>query len=254
MLKGNVGEGRSFRGVVPPRSVRGFTLIELLVVIAIIAILAAILFPVFSQARAKAYQATCTNNTRQIAMAVAMYVQDHDEILPYSIIEDTPPSYQLFWWGAIQPYHKSWQLYRCPGDQQTIRSRPWWGAALPPAPLVDLSYGWNHPHMPYRPRYNPTGTSLAIYTYPAEAMVAMHSEAPATDTWSKRHVYCPIHWRPGTLPQAPEQNVTDDHFDGTCAALLDGHSKWYRKSVLIYGDYSSGGFIDRFWAHYVGGQ
>jgi prepilin-type N-terminal cleavage/methylation domain-containing protein len=91
----------------------GFTLIELLVVIAIIAILAAILFPVFSQARAKAYQATCLNNTRQIAMAVAMYTQDRDEILPYAQIDDTqtPPfggrTYYLLWWGAIQPYHKS---------------------------------------------------------------------------------------------------------------------------------------------------
>jgi prepilin-type N-terminal cleavage/methylation domain-containing protein len=239
---------------------RGFTLIELLVVIAIIAILAAILFPVFSHARAKAYQATCTNNTRQIAMAVAMYTQDHDEILPYAFIDDTqtPPSggrtYYLLWWGAIQPYHKSWQLYRCPGDQQLIRLAPWWGAALPPAPSVDLSYGWNYPHMPYRNIYNPTGTHLARYTYPAEAMVAMHSEAPPTATWAKTYVYCPIHWPPGTLPQAPEQNVTDDHFEGTCAVLLDGHSKWYRKSVLIYGDYSSGGFIDRFWAHYVGNQ
>jgi len=108
----------------------GFTLIELLVVIAIIAILAAILFPVFSHARAKAYQATCTNNTRQIAMAVAMYTQDHDEILPYALIDDTqtPPfggrTYSLLWWGAIQPYHKSWQIYRCPGDQQLIRLAP----------------------------------------------------------------------------------------------------------------------------------
>ena len=61
---------------------RGFTLIELLVVIAIIAILAAILFPVFSKAREKARQTQCTNNQRQIALAVLMYVQEHDEILP----------------------------------------------------------------------------------------------------------------------------------------------------------------------------
>jgi prepilin-type N-terminal cleavage/methylation domain-containing protein len=57
----------------------GFTLIELLVVIAIIAILAAILFPVFSQARAKAYQAACLSNIRNVAMATAMYAQDWDE-------------------------------------------------------------------------------------------------------------------------------------------------------------------------------
>lgn len=61
---------------------RGFTLIELLVVIAIIAILAAILFPVFAKARAKAYQTTCVNNQRQLAVAIQMYVQDNDESFP----------------------------------------------------------------------------------------------------------------------------------------------------------------------------
>jgi prepilin-type N-terminal cleavage/methylation domain-containing protein len=63
---------------------RGFTLIELLVVIAIIAILAAILFPVFARAREKARQTTCTSNQRQIAASVQMFAQDHDETLPLS--------------------------------------------------------------------------------------------------------------------------------------------------------------------------
>jgi len=237
---------------------QGFTLIELLVVIAIIAILAAILFPVFAQARAKARQTSCLSNTRQIASALAMYVQDHDEILPYAYIDDTrtPPfggrTYYMFWIALLYPYHKSWQLYACPGDRQAINIAPWWGAALPPAPSVRLSYGWNYPHMPYRNVYNPRGASLAIYTYPAEAMVVMHSTAPSTATWSKPYVYCPIHWRPGTLSQAPEQNVSDDHFEGTNVVFLDGHAKWMRKNVLIYGDYSSGGLLDRLWAHYVG--
>jgi len=62
---------------------RGFTLIELLVVIAIIAILAGILFPVFSRARAKGRQAACTSNGRQIAMALLQYSVDYDELLPY---------------------------------------------------------------------------------------------------------------------------------------------------------------------------
>ena len=71
------------RGVSPQKSNRvGFTLIELLVVIAIIAILAAILFPVFSQAREKARQSTCLSNARQIGVGVAQYIQDYDEKVP----------------------------------------------------------------------------------------------------------------------------------------------------------------------------
>ncbi len=66
------------------RQYKGFTLIELLVVIAIIAVLAAILFPVFARAREKARQTTCTSNQRQMAAAVAMYVQDHKEMMPAS--------------------------------------------------------------------------------------------------------------------------------------------------------------------------
>src|SRR5947209_16578789 len=64
----------------------GFTLIELLVVIAIIAILAAILFPVFAQAREKARQVTCLSNLRQVGMATQMYMQDHDETVPWSCL------------------------------------------------------------------------------------------------------------------------------------------------------------------------
>jgi len=98
-----------------------FTLIELLVVIAIIAILAAILFPVFAQAREKARQTSCLSNMKQVSLAVLMYVQDYDETYPKADFWDTgqpfPLGYNL-WSGTnvTQPYIKNKQALLCPDD------------------------------------------------------------------------------------------------------------------------------------------
>jgi len=86
---------------------RGFTLIELLVVIAIIAILAAILFPVFAQAREKARQSSCASNEKQICLGVLQYIQDYDETFPGSQFYGTTPAGQYGWSSAIQPYIKN---------------------------------------------------------------------------------------------------------------------------------------------------
>jgi prepilin-type N-terminal cleavage/methylation domain-containing protein len=90
--------------------VKGFTLIELLVVIAIIAILAAILFPVFAKAREKARQTTCTSNMKQLGLAFLQYIQDNDEHFPNSI------NYGSGWAGHVYPYVKATGTYVCPDD------------------------------------------------------------------------------------------------------------------------------------------
>jgi prepilin-type N-terminal cleavage/methylation domain-containing protein/prepilin-type processing-associated H-X9-DG protein len=100
-------------------SKRAFTLIELLVVIAIIAILAAILFPVFAQAREKARTASCGSNTRQLGLAIRMYVQDYDERFPFGGWLPTNtgvggPDGTWEWQNTTAPYIKNKQLYRCP--------------------------------------------------------------------------------------------------------------------------------------------
>jgi prepilin-type N-terminal cleavage/methylation domain-containing protein/prepilin-type processing-associated H-X9-DG protein len=100
-----------------------FTLIELLVVIAIIAILAAILFPVFAQAREKARQASCLSNLKQTGLAVMMYDQDYDETYPKAEFWDGNSSFgNYYMWGSqlcIQPYIKNLDVYKCPSDSFT---------------------------------------------------------------------------------------------------------------------------------------
>lgn len=92
---------------------KGFTLIELLVVIAIIAILAAILFPVFSRARENARRASCISNLKQIGLGIMMYTQDYDEQLPYDDYSWGGTG-KLHWDEEIFPYVKNVQLFTCP--------------------------------------------------------------------------------------------------------------------------------------------
>ena len=91
----------------------GFTLIELLVVIAIIAILAAILFPVFAQARESARRSACLSNTKQIGLAMLMYLNDYDETTPSAFyFNDTGARVDVFM--TLQPYIKNLQVFYCP--------------------------------------------------------------------------------------------------------------------------------------------
>src|SRR5438093_1605252 len=129
------------------RSFWGFTLIELLVVIAIIAILAAILFPVFAQARDKARQATCISNIKQLSLGMQMYVQDYDERFLYRETSacgwiylhcnDRANYYSLNWWEVILPYTKNNGIYYCPSAKPVSSSR------LTPYGITNVAIGYN---------------------------------------------------------------------------------------------------------------
>src|SRR5918911_756201 len=113
-------------GFIPRTQRRGFTLIELLVVIAIIAILAAILFPVFAQAREKARQAACLSNAKQIGLGCRMYAQDYDEVnVPERVL--LPGGAYISFRANLQPYVKNKNVFVCPSasDLNTFATFPW---------------------------------------------------------------------------------------------------------------------------------
>lgn len=110
---------------VKDKQLRAFTLIELLVVIAIIAILAAILFPVFARARENARRASCMSNLKQLGLGIMMYTQDYDDYLPKTAVPGVPtletgfaagpsPTYLHLWMHTIYPYIRSVQVFNCP--------------------------------------------------------------------------------------------------------------------------------------------
>ena len=157
---------------------KGFTLIELLVVIAIIAILAAILFPVFAQAREKARQTQCTNNMKQIALGVLQYVQDYDERFPFSIYlgsqNNQPCIFTLY--NAMYPYIKNTDIVLCPSDRQAFDVVGSFGSfGVPVCPIPNFRYSgyifnwcvFENGNVPRLLTQNPP-VALAQIEYPVE--------------------------------------------------------------------------------------
>jgi prepilin-type N-terminal cleavage/methylation domain-containing protein len=221
----------------PTKPKSGFTLIELLVVIAIIAVLAAILFPVFGRAREQARRTACQSNMRQLGTAFMLYVQDYDETLPNST--DGPPGAgKLGAWlyfsrfpandpatppaafeavrGGLYPYYKNAQVIVCPSDPQARQTGNSYAAnACVFNPSVD---GFA------------TGRSLAFFNQVSQWMLLAEEAS-----------------------YQPTQHSTDDgyfhrrnifaerHSEGSVLTFLDGHSKWYRTDKIVADAYQMGG-------------
>ena len=142
---------------------KAFTLIELLVVIAIIAILAAILFPVFATAREKARQTTCASNEKQMGAAFLQYAQDYDEMCPMGLTKSGGSG--MGWAGAIYNYVKSTAVYDCPDDITKIPTA--WGAGYS---VVSYQYNMN---IAVAPALNKT-------TMPSKTILIVETRGPIT--------------------------------------------------------------------------
>jgi len=194
----------------------GFTLIELLVVIAIIAILAAILFPVFARAREKARQTSCLSNVKQIGLAAQMYMQDYDECLVPYADHGCPTSACTQWWKQMLPYMKNAQMLNCP-------------SCSPHSGNAD--YAINYAHV----GNCRGGLSMAVIKYPAESMQFIDSQYSSTNTQGYYISYCPLCWPFGTLSGGRDWNglAPDRHNGGANCAYVDGHAKWVTRSFLL---------------------
>jgi prepilin-type N-terminal cleavage/methylation domain-containing protein/prepilin-type processing-associated H-X9-DG protein len=222
----------------------GFTLIELLVVIAIIAILAAILFPVFAQARDKARQASCLSNIKQLSLGVMMYAQDYDETLLYRPTQKhcewryicsttAQPRWYLNWWDVVLPYTKNNQIYYCP-SAQALRD-PY----LTPWGITNVAIGYNL--SPGNGLVKPApagstvapGVALAEVTRPAETILlgeaghVWNPKATASPFNSKDQPSPSLAWSPSN-ESGSEWGPEPRHNGGANMGFVDGHARWMR--------------------------
>jgi prepilin-type N-terminal cleavage/methylation domain-containing protein/prepilin-type processing-associated H-X9-DG protein len=185
-----------------------FTLIELLVVIAIIAILAAILFPVFAQAREKARQVSCLSNTKQYATALMMYVQDYDEIFPYSAYFNLNQNCVETYISVVVPYVKNNQVTQCPSEPQAMNVAALTGQPCPATPPFN-SYVTNPALFTNGFVPGAQGVGLASLNRPADTIVGYDGNVTF-----------------GTSQAVPQvQLIQARHNSMFNASFADGHAK-----------------------------
>jgi len=206
---------------------RGFTLIELLVVIAIIAILAAILFPVFARAREKARATACLSNMKQIGLAADMYCQDYDELYPMSIY--IGGMQVITFYHAIMPYMKNNQILQCPSEVNRIHMSELQALLpIPIAPGLDgVGYNGNYAVFEDGPNNPLTGANDAVVSqgeipFPAETFLMGDGEIELQ-------------------PHLFNSPVVAAHNDMFNAAFCDGHAKVVKADKTDYIYYDLGG-------------
>jgi len=202
---------------------KGFTLIELLVVIAIIAILAAILFPVFAKAREKARQTSCASNLKQIGLAALQYGQDYDETIAIGWENGGEASY---WYARWYVYTKNTQMWNCPSFRRgnvnfAPLSSPTLNAELDYCSICESRAG--------------NVITLALSKSPSENMLV-------SETAGSTHRICPVEhdgtqyhesmWMMHNRTSNAAYSAYAPHNEGVNATFLDGHSKWMNATEL----------------------
>jgi prepilin-type N-terminal cleavage/methylation domain-containing protein/prepilin-type processing-associated H-X9-DG protein len=192
---------------------RGFTLIELLVVIAIIAILAAILFPVFARARENARRASCQSNMKNIALGFKQYIQDYDELYPRAM-STTAANGNPNWPDEINSYVKSSQIYACPSDS---------GAVGGAAGAYTYSYGYNQLLGGNVTNGSAAGANESSMNNSAVIVLSFETTASTTAQVG------------ASMPVGAQSR----HLDGANYSFVDGHVKWY-KPLKVSGTATNG--------------
>ena len=221
-----------------PKTRSAFTLIELLVVIAIIAILAAILFPVFARARENARRSSCQSNLKQIALGVIQYRQDYDEKFPGMVL-GTPPAAPYGWADGIQPYLKSTQIYQCPSDSTGPNTDPTTSGYTDYYMNSALGDTSGSQATTVTPIYNAGGISESAIASSSQTIMMgdgngssglstaryRNNGAGSAGAGTAADNLLPNHSSGG---RATAGSIIAQHLEGTNLAFVDGHVKWYK--------------------------
>ncbi len=202
---------------------RRFTLIELLVVVAIIAILASLLLPALSKARAKARQTKCLGHVKQLVLAVKLYTDDYDEFLP--CVQMNLPTATYWYQFLDQTYTHNADIQKCPEN-----------------PTTTPGYGWNYPHAGYR--QNLLNNITLSFIKEASYLMLFGDSNPTT---YRNYLYCSMagHWPVPPGIRDATNVVSLRHAQGANFAFADGHAE-RRGTMNVLSDSTAN---RRFWGH-----